>query len=89
MKYNFYMNGDIWCDGKEEILEDHLVAEGPEGVALWRLSLDLETNKVVVKYEGMNTEEAEAQLSADLKAEHEANVKKDAEKRAALEAKTA
>jgi len=86
MKYNFYVNGTAWCDGKEEILEDHLVGEGPEGVALWRLSLDLNTKKVVVKYEGLSDSEAEKQLDLDLQAQHEANIAKDAEKRAASEA---
>jgi len=86
MKYNFYVNGTAWCDGKEEILEDHLVGEGPEGVALWRLSLDLETKKVIVKFEGMTEAEAEAALDLELQAQHEANLAKDAARQAAFDA---
>jgi len=86
MKYNFYLNGQSWCAGHEEILEDHLVGEGPEGVALWRLSLDLETKKVIVKFEGMTEAEAEAALDLELQAQHEANLAKDAARQAAFDA---
>jgi hypothetical protein len=40
-------------------------AEVPEGIESWRLSLDLDTNTVVVAYEGMTEEDAHAQKLID------------------------
>ena len=65
MKYDFYPDGQAWGPHSVEILEDHITVEVPEGIAAWRLSFDLKTQKVIIKYKDMNNTDADAQLHVD------------------------
>ena len=75
---------------------DEAVAQGlaiksdvPEGIECWRLSLNTETNEVIVAYEGMSEEDAVAQQLSDAQAAFEAEAEKGRLAREALEASTA
>lgn len=59
MKYIFYTNGKAWCKGNETITEDHIVAEHPDDIALWRISIDPKTKEITVLYPGSKDSEAE------------------------------
>jgi hypothetical protein len=61
-------------------------AEAPEGIEPWRLSLNLETNEVIVAYEGMSEEDAITQRLVDDKAQFDAGVAVAQAAQAALEA---
>lgn len=69
MIYNFYMDGKIWCSSSETILEEHLEAEVPDNIALWRISLDTDTNKVIIKYPSLTDSEAELEQDKEIAAE--------------------
>lgn len=79
MKYKFYMDGKVWCAASETILEEHLEAEIPDNIALWRISLDLETNTVIIKYPSLTDSEAELEQDKDVAAEAKAKAEAKAE----------
>jgi hypothetical protein len=56
--YKFHPDGKIWALGSEHIQEAHLTGTGPDNVALWRLSLNLETNVVEVAYPELDDDAA-------------------------------
>lgn len=79
--------GQFWTDHTDGLIDPAaVVKEVPDNVAAWRLSIDLETHEVVVKYPGSNDSDAEIALAADREAEAAANAIKDAAKRAEREA---
>ena len=67
------------CDAENADFSDeyigsvYFLAEAPD-VPRWRLTLDIETGVVTDAYEGLSTEEAEAQLTIDIQAKHDADV---------------
>lgn len=79
--------GQYWTNLTDRMTDpDAVIKEVPDGVASWRLSIDLETHEVVVKYAGSNNSDAEISLAADRVLEAEANAIRDAAKRAEREA---
>lgn len=73
---DMYFNdqGGWWQDAadvtmKKSDLKGHFFLASAPDVPRWRLSLDIESGVVTDCYEGMTTEEAEAQLEADIAAE--------------------
>ena len=73
---DMYFNdqGGWWQDAADvtvnnEDLNVHFFLASAPDVPRWRLSLDIESGVVTDKYDGMTTEEAEAQLDIDLAAQ--------------------
>lgn len=70
----FNSNGRYYADAADvSVSEENLnvrffLAEAPD-VPRWRLTMDLDSGVVTDRYDGMTTEEAEAQLDIDIAAE--------------------
>jgi len=74
MEAIFYPTGDAWCFAPEAITEEHIVATVPADTALWRLSIDVVTKVVSVRYPTLSDADADLAQAEEIQADADAAV---------------